>query len=78
MPDGSRPARSVIRACMTKAAPIRTRSPSSATAETALHRLEGDVDIKWFFEGWDNVKAEMAGFELNYMPLNEYDERLDY
>ena len=35
-------------------------------------------DIKWFFEGWDNVKAEMAGFELNYMPLNEYDERLDY
>ncbi|MGY3779630.1 ABC transporter substrate-binding protein [Isobaculum melis] len=40
--------------------------------------LGKDVDIKWFFEGWDNVKAEMADVQLNYLPLRELDSRLDY
>ncbi len=40
--------------------------------------LEGDVDIEWFYEAWDNIKCELAGFEINYMPLRELDERLDY
>lgn len=40
--------------------------------------LEGDVDIMWFYEAWDNVKCQMNGFDINYMPLRELDERLDY
>lgn len=40
--------------------------------------LEGDVDIEWFYEAWDNVKCRMNDFEINYMPLRELDERLDY
>ena len=40
--------------------------------------LEGDVDIEWFFEGWDCVTCQLNGFEVNYMPLNELDPRLDY
>ena len=35
-------------------------------------------DIMWFFEAWDKVSAEMAGVELDYIPCNELDERLDY
>ena len=34
-------------------------------------------DIQWYFEGWDMIKAK-AGIELNYIPLKELDERLDY
>ena len=40
--------------------------------------LEGDVDIMWFYEAWDNIKCELAGFDINYMPVRDLDERLDY
>lgn len=40
--------------------------------------LSRHYDIQWYFEAWDNVKAELDGIELNYMPLRDYDERLDY
>lgn len=36
------------------------------------------VDLQWYFEGWDMVKAKEAKIELNYLPLRELDERLDY
>lgn len=36
------------------------------------------VDIQWEFEGWAVLKGQMEGYDLNYMPLNELDERLDY
>ena len=35
-------------------------------------------DIQWYFEGWDMIKAKEAGIKLNYIPLKELDERLDY
>lgn len=35
-------------------------------------------DIQWYFEGWDMIKAKDAGIDLNYMPVNSLDERLDY
>lgn len=40
--------------------------------------LEGDVDIMWFYEAWDNIKCELAGFDINYMPVRDLDERLDF
>ena len=40
--------------------------------------LEGDVDIMWFFEAWDNVTCQLNNFEINYIPCRELDERLDY
>jgi len=40
--------------------------------------LKDKVDIMWFFEGWDNVKASMNNFPLNYMELRQLDSRLDY
>ena len=40
--------------------------------------LEGDVDIEWFFEGWDNITCQLNDFEINYMPVRDLDERLDY
>lgn len=40
--------------------------------------LEKDIDIMWFYEAWDNVKCQLAGFPIQYMELRQFDERLDY
>ena len=64
----------VIRACMTKAGADPDKITIVGDSETALLRWKAMSISNGFFEGWDNVKAEMAGFALNYMPLNEYDE----
>ncbi len=40
--------------------------------------LESHVDVMWFYEAWDNVKCQLAGFPINYMELRQFDERLDY
>lgn len=40
--------------------------------------LQGDVDVMWFYEAWDNVTCRLNDFEINYMPVRELDERLDY
>lgn len=40
--------------------------------------LKDHADIMWFYEGWDNVKCQMNDFEINYMPLRELDERLNF
>lgn len=36
------------------------------------------VDVMWFFEGWDNIKCELADFPIHYMPVRDLDSRLDY
>ena len=40
--------------------------------------LGKNVDIQWEFEGWAVTKGRMEGYDLNYIPLRDLDERLDY
>lgn len=40
--------------------------------------LKDKVDIMWFYEAWDNIKCELNDFEINYIPLRELDERLNF
>ncbi|MDO5299420.1 MAG: ABC transporter substrate-binding protein [Clostridia bacterium] len=40
--------------------------------------LKDKADIMWFFEGWDNVKCQLADFPIDYMELRQLDPRLDY
>lgn len=40
--------------------------------------LERNIDLMWFYEAWDNVKCQLAGFPITYMELRQFDERLDY
>lgn len=40
--------------------------------------LEKNIDVMWFYEAWDNVKCRLAGFDITYMELRQFDERLDY
>lgn len=37
-----------------------------------------NVDMMWIFEGWTGIEAKQRGMELNYIPLKDLDERLDY
>lgn len=36
------------------------------------------VDFAWIYEGWDVVQAKLKGFDLNFIPMNQFDKRLDY
>jgi ABC-type nitrate/sulfonate/bicarbonate transport system substrate-binding protein len=36
------------------------------------------IDFRWIFYGWDGVRAEVEGMEINYIPLIEIDKQLDY
>ena len=36
------------------------------------------VDFAWIYEGWDVVQAKLKNFDLNFIPLSKFDDRLDY
>lgn len=36
------------------------------------------VDFAWIYEGWDVVQTKLKNFDLNFIPLNQFDKRLDY
>lgn len=68
----------VMKAVMSAAGADYSTLQTVNDEDGGFESLANKVDIKWYFQGWDCVKAEMAGFELNYIPLSEFDERLDY
>lgn len=68
----------VMKAVMSAAGADYSTLQTVNDEDGGFQSLENNVDIKWFFQGWDCIKAEMAGFELNYIALSDFDERLDY
>lgn len=40
--------------------------------------LENEIDFMWEFEGWAIINARLSGYDLNYIPCKDLDERLDY
>lgn len=36
------------------------------------------IDIVWMFEGWTGIEAETQGIELNYTPIKDLNENLNY
>ncbi len=50
----------------------------SGFASLSADSGENKVNLQWEFYGWAYIKGEMEGYELNYLPLRELDERLDY
>lgn len=45
---------------------------------SGFEALKDKADVMWFFEGWDNVKCELNDFPIEYTPVRDLDERLDY
>ena len=68
----------VLNAVMTQAGADFSKLNIVTSDGTGFAALKDQVDIMWFFEAWDNVKCELADFPINYMPVRDLDERLDY
>ncbi len=45
---------------------------------SGFEALKDKADIMWFYEAWDNVKCKLNDFPIQYMPVRDLDERLDY
>ncbi|HCX64732.1 MAG TPA: ABC transporter substrate-binding protein [Eubacteriaceae bacterium] len=39
---------------------------------------EGAIDFVWIFEGWTGVEARLRGVDLNYLPVKDLHESLNY
>jgi len=39
---------------------------------------KSSVDFAWVFEAWTNIEAELKGFEIDYIPVRDYDKALDF
>lgn len=68
----------VLNAVMTQAGADFSKLNIVTSDGAGFAALKDQVDIMWFFEAWDNVKCELADFPINYTPVRNLDERLDY
>jgi len=68
----------VIKAVMGKADADFSKLTMVGADGSGFASLGNTVDIQWEFEAWAVIKGRLDGYELNYMPLKDLDERLDY
>lgn len=47
-------------------------------ASDFITSVQRDVDFSWIYYGWDGVASELKNFEINFMLLQDFDERLDF
>lgn len=68
----------VLEAVMTQAGADFSKLNMVISDGSGFAALKDQVDIMWFFEGWDNITCKLNDFPINYMPVRELDDRLDY
>ena len=37
-----------------------------------------NIDFAWIFDAWTGIEAQLKGIDINFIPVGEVDERLDY
>ncbi|MGL5354576.1 MAG: ABC transporter substrate-binding protein [Clostridium sp.] len=69
----------IIEAAMEKAgADFSKLKVVTAGTEDFFIATKNNIDFEWVFEGWTNIEAKQRNFDLNYIPLREIDNALDY
>lgn len=68
----------VVQAVMEKADADFSKLTMVGADGSGFAALGKNVDIQWEFEGWAVMKGKMDGYDVNYLPLKDLDERLDY
>lgn len=68
----------VIKSVMKKANADFNKLTMVGADGSGFAALGNSVDLQWDFEGWAVLKGRLDGYDLNYMPLKDLDERLDY
>lgn len=71
--------RAILQAVMEKSgADFSKLTTVDVGSEDFFIATKNNIDIEWTFEGWTNISAKLRNFDINYIPLRELDERLDY
>jgi len=68
----------VLKAVMTQAGGDFSKLNMVVSDGSGFEALKDKADIMWFFEAWDNVKCQLNDFPIEYTPVRDLDERLDY
>jgi len=68
----------VLQAVMTAAGADFSKLTMVGATGSGIESMGNDIDIQWEFEGWAIINDRMNGHELNYLPVKDLDERLDY
>lgn len=50
----------------------------STYVEDIVAGLNSDIDSVWIYYGWDGIKLEQEGIDVNYLPLAEMNPVFDY
>ena len=71
--------KAILQAVMEKAgADFSKLTTVDVGTEDFFIATKNNIDFEWTFEGWTNISAKLRNFDINYIPLRELDERLDY
>jgi ABC-type nitrate/sulfonate/bicarbonate transport system substrate-binding protein len=68
----------VLKAVMTQAGGDFSKLTVVISDGSGFEALRDKADVMWFFEAWDNVKCQLNDFPIQYTPVRDLDERLDY
>ncbi len=68
----------VLEAVMKKYDADFSRLTMVGATGSGLGAMTNGIDMQWEFEGWSVINDRMQGFDVNYMPVKDLDERLDY
>ncbi len=68
----------VLKAVMTQAGGDFSKLNVVISDGSGFEALRDKADIMWFFEAWDNVKCQLNDFPIEYTPVRDLDQRLDY
>lgn len=68
----------VLQAVMTAAGADFSKLTMVGATGSGIESMGNDIDIQWEFEGWAVINDRMNGHDINYMPVKDLDERLDY
>lgn len=68
----------VLQAVMTAAGADFSQLTMVGATGSGIESMENGIDIQWEFEGWAVLNDRMNGYDINYIPVKDLDERLDY
>lgn len=68
----------VLKAVMEAAGADFSKLTMVGAMGAGLDAMGEDIDIQWEFEGWAVINDRLNGHNVNYLPVRDLDQRLDY
>ncbi|MHB1315131.1 MAG: ABC transporter substrate-binding protein [Christensenellales bacterium] len=69
----------IIKAVMARAGADPSKiSIIQSTGADSISVIQSQVDLTWIYYGWTGIELEIAGVEVNYLPLTDLHPALDF